>query len=567
MPAALAGAGAAWGLVSERVALLDAWQHVRSEAWIEQGLWRLTARQFDDPLQHTAVAIVIGAGVGLLASGLARTGTARRPRLVGGFALLAGGLACALLVLAVSSAWLSARRPPEHAPNVVFIAIDSLRADSLGCYGYERDTSPFLDELAATGVRFERALSQESYTLASVASYFTSTYPTTHQVLYDLPQIDTLRPTALTLAEVLADAGYATGAFVFNPHLQARYRFDQGFDVYDDNPKAPGVDKGTASWRAYETADFMQRKVNRFLERAPSDRPRFLYLHYRDVHGPYLPPPDYANRFVPDHWPKQLRARPLADAQRPAGEAPPMIRFVDYHRTQYDAEIAYTDDALRRLFTRLADRGLDRDNTLFVITSDHGEEFAEQHPGDTPSHSHGRTLYIEQIHVPLIVLLPGQSTPLVIREAVELLDVAPTVLDLARLPQPPSFAGRSLRVLAEGGSRPARALFSGGSRARGAVWLEDTVYIEEDLVDRKTRRFNARPAPDDVSRPHAELYELDVDPLQTENVLTPGDPRHETLRALLQTWRARSGESAPSVELDDDTREQLRALGYLGDER
>ncbi|MCB9897814.1 MAG: sulfatase [Planctomycetes bacterium] len=560
------GLGVATGVWTAWPAFEAAASEIGRQEWLAHDLLRLAARPLLAPTRDVLLAGLAGAAIGLLLGASVRLRVVRTVALRA-LSALGGVLLLGALVAWARMAWLDARRPPDGAPNVVWIVIDALRADALGCYGCARDTSPFVDELAASGVRFERALSQESYTLASAASYLTSTYPTTHRVLYDLPRIDTLAPGAVTLAELLSDAGYATGAFVFNPHLLARHRFDQGFDVYDDDAKAEGIDGDSPTWLAHETAAFMQRKVDAFLAATSDERPRFMYLHYRDVHGPYVPPPEYAARFVHDDWPAALRERPVADALRPLKETPPYLPFVEYQRALYDAEVAYTDDMLRRLFARLAEHGIDREHTLFVLCADHGEEFHDPHPDDEPSFSHGRTLYIEQIHVPLVLLLPGRAPPRVVREPVELLDLAPTLLDLLGRPAPSTFEGRSLRPLLDGGTRAVRPLYSGGSRQRGAVLLGDTIYLEDDAVARKARAFNVRPAPGDETRRRVELYDLASDPGETSNAAGRLRERARALHGLLDAWLRRTGDDPPTAELDEATRESLRALGYLGDER
>lgn len=146
--------------------------------------------------------------------------------------------------------------------NVVWITVDALRADHLGCYGYEKNTSPFINRFAAEGVLFKNAFSQESYTQASVPSFFTSTYPPVHQVLYDKPTIDILDSSFITIAEVLKENGYDTAAFVFNPHLKAVFNFGQGFDVYDDNKE--GFNESLPRYAAFETAGKMFEKVKKY---------------------------------------------------------------------------------------------------------------------------------------------------------------------------------------------------------------------------------------------------------------------------------------------------------------
>ena len=192
----------------------------QQQAWWDQRLFRLVALEWGPSFRALTFFCLGGAMLGALSGGRLALG-GRLTTFLGSFVLVV------FPVVEIARSMV-ATQPPCDSPNIVWIVLDALRADHLGSYGYQHDTSPFLDELAHGSTRFEFAVSQESYTLASAASYFTSTYPPVHGVLYDEPQIDLLADEMLTAAEVLADIGYSTAAFVFNPHLQARYRFGQG---------------------------------------------------------------------------------------------------------------------------------------------------------------------------------------------------------------------------------------------------------------------------------------------------------------------------------------------------
>ncbi|MDX1382971.1 MAG: sulfatase [Thermoanaerobaculia bacterium] len=448
--------------------------------------------------------------------------------------------------------------PPQAPParvNVVWITIDALRADHLGSYGYERDTSPYLDELAQRSVRFANAVSQESYTQASVPSYFTSTYPRQHRVLYDEPEIDVLDEDWITVAEVLSEEGYATAAFVFNPHLKRKYGFGQGFDVYDDN--RGGWPESGPEHERMETARKMETRVRRYLEDEPR-RPVFLYLHYRDVHSPYAPPPPHHATFLPPG------VEPEVDilSRRDLGKR----RDNDIFVSQYDGEIRYTDDMLRRLVSLLSTWGLSFENTLFVVTADHGEEFFEPHPGDRGGSSHGRTLFREQVHVPLLLTLPGETSGSVVEAHVELTDVVPTILDVVgvdgeRFSQ---FQGRSLIPLIRGEAEPRRVVYAGGNHGRGMViaggwkYIRSTKHVRADLG-----AVGRRPSGDPEHG--EELFYLPDDPREQRNLVAERSEVADRMRDLLREREAtlRPGSRSAPVELDDETRRRLKALGYL----
>lgn len=450
--------------------------------------------------------------------------------------------------------------PPAGPLNIVWIVIDAQRADHLGCYGYERDTSPFLDSLAADGIRFTHAISQESYTQASVPSYFTSTYPLQHGVLYDQPTIDVLAPEFLTIAEVLQAAGYATAAFVFNPHLKERFGFGQGFDLYDDNKE--GWPEDEPRWDAMETARKIHRKVEGYLAAHPA-RPLFLYLHYRDVHSPYSPPPPFHELFLPTH----VAPRPdMLYTKRPGDTTP---RSLGMAISQYDGEIRYTDTHLRDLIDLLARSGITRENSVIVVTADHGEEFHDPHPGDPRGLSHGRTLYNEQLRVPLLMLLPRvEPAERVIDTPVELVDIVPTVLDAVGIDWTAfdQFQGSTLLPLITTGTQPGRAVYAGGNHARGTIIAGPWKYYRYDkgLKRNRTRTFH-RTAPGYTYDFGEELYNIHEDPEETRNLIGSHAPIAAEMRRQLDDIEAAMATDAAAapVPMDDDTRKQLEALGYM----
>jgi arylsulfatase len=469
-------------------------------------------------------------------------------------------LAAAGLALAGLAAAGCGSRPAQGPPNVLWIVIDAQRADHLGCYGHDRDTSPFLDALAAEGLRFTNAISQESYTQASVPSYFTSTYPLQHRVLYDQPTIDVLAPRFLTIAETLKTAGYTTAAFVFNPHLKARFGFGQGFDLYDDDPA--GWPEGVPLHEAMETARKIHRKLEGYLTENPT-RPLFLYLHYRDVHSPYAPPPPFHELFLP------AGVEPAPDllyTERPDRAVPHTLEVV---LSQYDGEIRYTDTQLRETLRLLERFGITRTNSVIVITADHGEEFHDRHPDDPGGLYHGRTLYGEQIRVPLILLLPDvRPARRVIDAYVELVDVVPTVLDAAGIDWKRfgQFRGTSLLPLIEHGEAPERTVYAGGNHGRGILIAGDWKYYRYDegrKHDRK-RTFH-RPLPGDASEVGEELYNIREDPGETQNrIATRPDVAAELRRQLDDLEATMTAETeADHLQMDEQTRTQLEALGYL----
>jgi len=303
---------------------------------------------------------------------------------------------------------------PAPEPLVVVYLVDTLRADHLPLYGYARDTAPELTRFARDAVVFEQAIASSSWTKPSVASLFTSLPPRDHGCVQFYTPLDL---SLVTLAELLHEQGYATGAVVVNPLLLARgMHFDQGFS-YFAAPRSPR--------RAEQLVD----DALAFLD-ARRGQPAFLYLHTMDAHTPYLPPAPFDRRYQPHPRAGRAAAEP-SDYQEPRD----LARIV----AQYDGAVAYGDREFGRLLRGLRERGL-YDGALVAFLSDHGEEFLD-HGGWV----HGHTLFDELVRVPLVVKLPGR------REAgrrvaaqVQLVDLLPTILRAAGHEAPAGITGRPL---------------------------------------------------------------------------------------------------------------------------
>ncbi len=317
----------------------------------------------------------------------------------------------------------------------ILISIDALRADHLGAYGYGRPTSPFLDELAARATLFERAYAQVPSTLPSHMSIFTGLYPAEHGVF---PPSSVLAPEIRTLPEVLLHAGFRTAGHTEGGYVQGGYGFSRGFQEWTDTPYASDTD--------------VERTFGRGIAFLKSVRPGerfFLFLHTYTVHDPYAPPERYRKLF----WP----GPPPPGAGEPDGPhfaaingglATTTPAAVEYYKALYDASIRYLDDVTRKFFAELEGSGLAHDTTV-IFTADHGEEFRE----------HGRLvhtqIYPECLHIPLIVVHPGQHAGARIGRLVQTIDLAPTIYGLAGVAPPPRLSGTSLKPLF---ARPERAL-------------------------------------------------------------------------------------------------------------
>lgn len=427
----------------------------------------------------------------------------------------------------------------QGPPNVVVVLLDTLRADHLGSYGDQRQLTPFLDQLAARGVRFERAYGTSSWTMPSVASLFTSRYPSQHGVRTMASSLDE-RET--TLAEVLTGRGWTAAGFSGNLLVGAPHGFAQGFDPW----VVPSMDPPTAKVRGPR----LREESARWLEQRPRGAaPLFLYYQLMEPHSPYEPPEPYRSRRIRPHEPGEVEAvTELMANGKIWNRTPEQIALL---ASLYDGEVAAGDEEVRLLFAELERRGV-LQHAVVVITADHGEEL-----GERGSLSHGFTLFEEQVRVPLIILAPGVA-PAVVRQPVSLVDVAPTVLDLVGVPVPPSFRGRSLVPQMRGAAAPP----------------VDLVAELESLGPRVIRRHQQAlvrgdhkllQAPNPLNAP--ELYDLAADPGERNPNPAPLAGEREAMISDLERIIAglKAGAAlAPQtpVVVDDATREKLRALGY-----
>lgn len=372
------------------------------------------------------------------------------------------GLLVGMLAISVQGKQILAERraladltpAPPYAPNVLFITLDTVRARNLSVYGYSRPTTPQLEQLAKMGVVFERALSTAPWTLPSHASMFTGRFPGELSADWLTP-LDSTYP---TLAEFFRARGYLTAGFVGNTgYCSYEHGLDRGFIHYEDYRISLGQTVASSMLTRTIADNFRLRRILRndeHLNRQPADqinekvlrwfshkeqRPFFVFINYYDAHEPYLPPPPYDKMFGPGR--KYGKFSPL---HRHNWEPAVMHRKLSPEEVQeeidaYDGAIAYIDHQLGQLLNELGRKGL-LENTLIIITSDHGEEFGEHGIFD-----HGNSLYLPTVHVPLLIVFPSKvPAGKRIHEPVSLRDLAATVVDLTRLGGDPHFPGKSL---------------------------------------------------------------------------------------------------------------------------
>jgi arylsulfatase A-like enzyme len=431
--------------------------------------------------------------------------------------------------------------------------LDTMRADRLAPWGETRRLAPFLESLAERGTVFRHAYAQTSWTAGSVASIFTSRYLLQHGVTAFNKK---LPDSEVTLAETLKAAGYNTGAFSANGLITPNLNFNQGYDIY--RAYAVKITSEPNFMWFPPRADFVNAEALKWLDLQPRNAPFFLYLQYMEPHTPYDPPAELLAKLRgTEPGPSMKEVNAAAWMGNSFAPNPMMMQAIqDY----YDAAIMAMDAEIAKLFGELEARGLLR-NTLIVITADHGEEFREH-----GIMGHGKSLYDIVLHVPLIIVPPGGGRATVRDEVVQLVDVAPTVVDWAGSEPPATFEGRSLRPWVETGRRsffardaqppPPRPALSELERlAEGDAKVIKHHRAFLDPERRKTiRRFEGDPL----------WFDQQADPGETDpNALAPAqrDALSEGLDGLLGRLQQRTG-NATTIELDAETRERLKALGY-----
>ncbi len=458
--------------------------------------------------------------------------------------------ACGLLLLAGAAvAWMAlptlAAGRARGRPPVIIVSLDTLRADRLGAYGSTSGLTPHLDRLAAEGMVFDQASSTAPWTLPSHTSLFTSLLPFDHHVRWSWMKI---HPERAMLAERFKDAGYRTAAFTGGGYVSSDFGFDQGFEIYENHDE---ILEGGPGPIAAAALDWVRRH---------RDEPFFLFLHTYEPHSPFI----HTDRANPDD----------------AGQLPPEISYQEveaihkqelvltererrYVVDMYDGDAAHTDKVMGGLLATLQEEGI-LDGAILVILSDHGEDLWDHDPVRSPGHGH--SLYEELIRVPLVVRAPGTVLAGArIHTPVSLMDVAPTLLELAGLPADRHHEGRSLAAALRTGAEPA------------------TVPVRAESVEYGPDRFSHRlgdlkviltPTPEVVHnnvklevRP-LEIFDLAADPGEQASIADEGvveaRPMVGAVRERVQEKLLAHGEEPGDPrDLPEALRQQLKSLGYI----
>jgi arylsulfatase A-like enzyme len=431
----------------------------------------------------------------------------------------------------------------KSRPDVLVLLVDALRADHVGAYGYGRATTPAIDALARDAVVFEQAVAQSTFTKSSIASLFTGLNPYRHGVYWGSQRetptrvtSDVLAPRLTTLAEALRDRGYLTAAWVQNSHLRGFMGFAQGFAAYFDQ-QGP--------------AERIGDRVERFLGFAGRRESFFVYAHFIDLHDPYRPPAPYDAMFG-EPGRDAYAGIDLAEWGAYLAEVREGKRTLDAAQIErlealYDGQLRRVDDRIGRIVERLKALGI-YDSTVIVVTADHGDGFLEH-----GFISHSTTPYEELVRVPLVVkLAAGRGAGLRIGAQVRLVDVMPTILEVAGVDEDLALDGCSLLPLLRG--EPARGEDCGLAVSEIAE-SGDTPTI---ALRTERTKFIRRPGKPD------ELYDLAADPRETRNLGGQGLPEEVVMARLADSiGERRKLAQSEQVTLDPQLIRELKALGYL----
>lgn len=430
-------------------------------------------------------------------------------------------------------------------PDIVVYVIDCLRADHVGAFGYHRPTSPRIDAFAAGATVFLDAQAASSWTRPAVASIFTGLMPGEHGT--QAPD-DALAPEVDTLAEQLRAAGYQTAGIITNGNLASQFGIGQGFDTYLHLKEDP------ARSTYHVGADELGARAREWLDERDPARPFFLYLHATDPHGPYAPPQPFASRFAAGVEDPRLRTLDfLLDLGKAKLSNPEQYRqsLIDL----YDAEVAFTDEQFGHLLDDLTQRRL-LDDAIVVLVADHGEEFY-----DHGWWEHGKTLFREQLHVPLVIRFPGGlGAGVRVESPVHQVDILPTLLAAGGLRPSAPVVGIDLAALATAADsaafdRPLRAELARDGRRIQALFSDRWKLITDLSGATGPEGRRARPM----------LFDRREDPREQDNLYLRRPVLAGFFRLQLEAALAAVTPAAKptGAKIDEEMEANLRALGYI----
>lgn len=476
-----------------------------------------------------------------------------------------------------------------EAPNIIWIVWDTTRADRMSLYGHHRETTPFLEEWTKDARVFENCMSTASSTVPSHAAMFTGKLPSEHGTFFGHQWLDDHHTTA---AEALGAAGYQTYLWAANPHVSMAENFQQGFDV-EEHPWDPDtyqeafqivlrkvqrdkssemrerIKSGKANvWMIKAAGQLAEKGLTRWLDQRDPDRPYFAFINYMEAHRPFIPPRRYRSKMMTE---EQVEKSYVTDRSwipmwaYTFGMKEYTDEELEIMAATYDATLAELDDLFKSLMTTLEARG-DLENTVVILTGDHGEHLGEHHMLD-----HQYSLYNPLVRVPLVLWAPGRAKPGRDERPVANFDIFPTVLELAGVPMPEGLKSTTVSLLNPQEDRPLLSELP-------ATFTEPFISVAQAYPEfdpnawkQKLRAFQYGDFKLIWSNDgDHELYEVKVDPLETNDLFESEPERAQELLAELETFVQLMQEpvehSGARGSLDPAYLQMLKDLGYISDE-
>lgn len=437
----------------------------------------------------------------------------------------------------------------QVGPNVLLIVVDTLRKDHLGCYGHTRNTSPNIDELAKRGIVFENCYSQSSWTLPSVATIMTSLYPSVHKSVGVKRKLGI---NYVTVTEVMKNNFYKTVGVISHVFVSSEYRFGQGFDVFDESCLLNEFsDVGKSS-----TSEYLGEKAIKYIRKNKNNR-FFMYIHFFDPHFNYILHKEF--NYFPEYE-GQLGSN--QDIRELLSLRPKMkSRDIDYLKSLYDSEISYTDKCIGQILNELERLDL-YDNTMVILTADHGEEFMERN-----WIGHTRTLYGELINVPLIIkLVNSERGGFRTNRNVGVIDIFPTIIRACGIDLNGKIKTQGkdlLKAVREGkGDEKRDPIFSEVNFSDGGYNKEVEAFKKSIICERWKMIKNL----EDNS---IELYDLNNDQKEEDNVAMYNQDVVAKLNKQLRKWQEENldffahKKREDRTDIRNDLKEKLKNLGYI----
>jgi arylsulfatase A-like enzyme len=431
-----------------------------------------------------------------------------------------------LLVLILNTfIFIDTRINVENRPNIVILISDALRRDHLGCYGYERNTTPNIDQFSKDARLYKNGFAQAPSTKSSIASLFTSKYPSQHKMLYNVDSFDLSH---ITLAEVMRENKYMTGGFIENYNIIRKFKYDQGFKKYEL------INKTKETYNDFDNKIFSWIKKNR-------EKPFFLYVHYVDPHSPYDALKPFYNHFYNHKWGKKIRATTEEDVENNIQYFKENENALKNIIASYDEEILYIDSRFNKFVSRLRQMNI-LDNTIFIFLSDHAEGFLEH---DYLIHVY--SVYSDQINIPFIIRYPKLFEKGEDEKYVQHIDIFPTLMHILNI--------NSDHLQLEGNNILSESddvkIFCEHLKKYGTP-QQCIIYKDWKLIK-------------NIETNIYSMYNIKEDPNEQKNLIEKNTKMADLLKRYLFNWENNltNKREAQKIKLDDETRERLRSLGYI----